>query len=239
MAIDQEFSNRVATIVDMGKEDEAMWGEVCKQMGLTYTVKTVDGRTVELFPGGQEVFVPWSDRLHYVDMMKDYRLKEMNPQIEAVYRGLSTQVPRHFLSLFTASELREIVTGRAEINVKLLQENTEYGDGFSENSKAVQFFWKVLTDFSNEERQLYLKFVWGRSRLPLDSASFRMKHTINKMDRRNPDSNYPMSHTCFFMLDLPDYSSEEICRERLLYAIHNCQDIDADDTSRARMAANR
>lgn len=131
MAIDQEFSNRVATIVDMGKEDEAMWGEVCKQMGLTYTVKTVDGRTVELFPGGQEVFVPWSDRLHYVDMMKDYRLKEMNPQIEAVYRGLSTQVPRHFLSLFTASELREIVTGRAEINVKLLQENTEYGDGFS------------------------------------------------------------------------------------------------------------
>ena len=66
-----------------------------------------------------------------------------------------------------------------------------------------------------------------------------MKHTINKMDRRYPDKNYPMSHTCFFTLDLPAYSSEEVCRERLLYAIHNCQDIDADETSRARMAENR
>lgn len=67
MAIDQEFSNRVATIVDMGKEDEAMWGEVCKQMGLTYTVKTVDGRTVELFPAvrrclfrGRTVCITWT-----------------------------------------------------------------------------------------------------------------------------------------------------------------------------------
>ncbi len=59
------------------------------------------------------------------------------------------------------------------------------------------------------------------------------------MDRRQPDQNYPMSHTCFFTLDLPNYSSEAVCRERLLYAIHNCQDIDADNTARARSAANQ
>ena len=85
VAVDQEFANRVATILDSGKkEDEEMWGELCKQMNLTYTVKSVDGRVVELFPGGQDVFVPWAERLHYVEMIQEYRLKEWNAQMDAV-----------------------------------------------------------------------------------------------------------------------------------------------------------
>ena len=48
-----------------------------------------------------------------------------------------------------------------------------------------------------------------------------------------------MAHTCFFTLDLPAYTTEDSLREHLLYAIHNCQDIDADDTTRAQQAANR
>ena len=69
------------------------------------------------------------------------------------------------------------------------------------------------------------------------SESFPMKHVINKLDVRRPDNNYPMSHTCFFILDLPSYSSPEKLHDRLLYAIHNCQDIDTDNTGRARAAA--
>ena len=85
VAVDQEFANRVATILDSGKkEDEEMWGELCKQMNLTYTVKSEDGRVVELFPGGQDVFVPWAERLHYVEMIQEYRLKEWNAQMDAV-----------------------------------------------------------------------------------------------------------------------------------------------------------
>lgn len=61
-----------------------------------------------------------------------------------------------------------IVVGRADINVGLLKMNTEYGEGFTEKSPAIQFFWNVLNSFSDEERELYLKFVWGRSRLPLE-----------------------------------------------------------------------
>lgn len=86
----------------------------------------------------------------------------------SIDRGLATQIPRHFLKLFTASELKVIVVGRADINVGLLKLNTEYGEGFTEQSSAIQFFWNVLNSFSDEERELYLKFVWGRSRLPLE-----------------------------------------------------------------------
>ena len=34
--------------------------------------------------------------------------------------------------------------------------------------------------------------------------------------------------TCFFTLQLPEYSSPLIMEERLLYAMHNCKMIDAD-----------
>ncbi|CAF1284472.1 unnamed protein product, partial [Didymodactylos carnosus] len=36
------------------------------------------------------------------------------------------------------------------------------------------------------------------------------------------------AHTCYFILDLPTYSTVEIMYERLNYAITNCSSIDAD-----------
>ena len=81
---------------------------------------------------------------------------------------MSTQIPRHFLKLFTPNELKISVAGRPDINIALLKENTEYGEGYDENSTAVKFFWNVINNFSDEERVLYLRFVWARSRLPLE-----------------------------------------------------------------------
>lgn len=42
------------------------------------------------------------------------------------------------------------------------------------------------------------------------------------------DQYMPVAHTCFFSLELPRYSSLEITRDRLRYAIVNCQAIDVD-----------
>ena len=44
----------------------------------------------------------------------------------------------------------------------------------------------------------------------------------------NPDSYLPQAHTCFFSMELPEYSSEQVMRERLLYAITECVAIDTD-----------
>ena len=82
-------------------------------------------------------------------------------------RGLATQIPRHFLKLFTAAELKIIVTGRSDINVALLKENTKY-EQYKETDPTICYFWNVIEKFSDEEKELYLKFVWGRSRLPLE-----------------------------------------------------------------------
>jgi hypothetical protein len=42
------------------------------------------------------------------------------------------------------------------------------------------------------------------------------------------DGMLPKSHTCFFALQLPRYSTDEICKRQILYAIHNCLEMDGD-----------
>lgn len=71
---------------------------------------------------------------------------------------------------------------------------------------------------------MFLKFVWGRTTIPDGKAKMK----IDRMNKKPPDNYLPVSHTCFFTLDLPKYSSIEIMREKLLYAIINCKAIDLD-----------
>ena len=42
-----------------------------------------------------------------------------------------------------------------------------YKDGTNENHEVVRWLWQTLESFSNEERILFLRFVSGRSRLPV------------------------------------------------------------------------
>jgi E3 ubiquitin-protein ligase HERC2 len=46
----------------------------------------------------------------------------------------------------------------------------------------------------------------------------------------------PIAHTCFFSIDLPAYTSREVMKEKLMYAITHCQSIDADNTTVAQRA---
>ena len=81
-----------------------------------------------------------------------------------------------------------------------------------------------MTSFSQEERAKYLRFVWGRSRLSEESG---VQHTINLM--RGMDDQHPQAHTCSFELDLPIYTSEEVCREKILFAINHATIISEED----------
>ena len=53
-----------------------------------------------------------------------------------------------------------------------------------------------------------------------------------------PDDYYPVAHTCFFSLELPAYSSLEITKDKLRYAVYNCMAIDGDDTEVGIAAGN-
>ena len=58
-------------------------------------------------------------------------------------------------------------------------------------------FWRVFESYTEEEKSDYLKFVWGRTRMPIDCDNLLYKHEV----RMKPDLSvrgFPLSHTCFF-----------------------------------------
>ena len=52
-------------------------------------------------------------------------------------------------------------------------------------------------------------------------------HKIGLQERMH-DQGFPQSHTCFFMLDLPFYKDDEMCRKRILSAAQLCGSVDTD-----------
>ena len=96
-------------------------------------------------------------------------------------------------------------------------------------------FWEILTEMSNEERTLFLRFVWARSRMPASLSELSMNFKLQLASHggtddtdSNPDSYLPSAQTCFFSLALPKYSCKEVLKQKLLYAIENSPNMDAD-----------
>jgi len=83
---------------------------------------------------------------------------------------------------------------------------------------------------NTKEKSLFLKFVWGRSRLPA-GKDFRKMKIAGFHSAGNVNNYLPVSHTCFFTIDLPSYTTKEAMRSKLLYAITHCTAIDLDGTA--------
>lgn len=52
-------------------------------------------------------------------------------------------------------------------------------------------------------------------------SSMNPHFTISKYDVDQPNTKLPTSSTCFNILRLPEYSNENILRDKLLYAINS------------------
>jgi hypothetical protein len=68
------------------------------------------------------------------------------------------------------------------------QRCTNY-ESLSESDEIVQRFWRVLRTMSEAEKSLFLKFVWGRSRLPLSESQFTQRMKLTRL-----------SHSCVIVL---------------------------------------
>lgn len=112
--------------------------------------------------------------------------------------------------------------------------------GVDGTAPLIQWFWEVMEEFTNQERSLFLRFVWGRTRLPRTIADFRGRDfVIQILDRYNPPDYFlPESYTCFFLLKMPRYSCKPVLQEKLKYAIHFCKSIDTDEYARVAIAGD-
>ncbi|KAK1948183.1 putative E3 ubiquitin-protein ligase HERC1 [Phytophthora citrophthora] len=236
-AIHQGCFQVVDTIANLDAHGitEAMFDEI---VDASFTVLSSTRETVELVPGGQHLHVTWEDRVEYASAVETYRLTEFAPVCEDISRGVATMLPAPTLGLFSWHELRTLVCGKATVDISLLRRRTIYGDGCQASDPHVAYFWDVLSEFTDEQKSSFLRFVWGRSRLPTHAADFTQDFKISGLPKAagRADVYLPIAHTCFFSIDLPAYSSREVMHDKLVYAITHCQSIDADNTTVAQRA---
>ena len=194
---------------------------------LRFSTYLSDGSWVLLIPDGESVPVTIKNWRRYVHLVEMTRLTENFCLLKVLIDGIACVLPREILPLFTANEVRLLFTGERKLDIEVLQANTEY-ENISPTSDLVGYFWDVLHDMDDDERTQFLRFVWARSRMPASAQDFHTKFKLLGELRENPDEYLPHAQTCFFSLTLPHYSSRDVLKSKLLYAIENSPNMDAD-----------
>lgn len=184
---------------------------------LSFVCTGSDGTEKALLPGGKHIEVTFTNRERYCDLVEQFRCHEFDAQVTAMRRGFATIIPIRAVQLFTASELEALVCGTPQIDMDLWESTTTYSNGFKKSDPTIKLFWKVLRSLSAKDKSGWIRFAWGRSRLPpKDRWSQHMKLTR----KRAGIDDLPLSHTCFFQVELPPYKEEEAMRRALLTCIH-------------------
>jgi len=179
-------------------------------------------RQVELKPDGKNIPVTNENKHEYVRLVTELKMTtSIKSQLIAFLESFFEIVPKDLISIFNEQELELLMSGLPEVDIEDLRNNTEY-EGYAESSPVIQWFWKAVEQMNRNEKALLLQFVTGTSKVPLDG--FKSLMGMNGLQKFNihrvhGSDRLPSAHTCFNQLDLPEYESEEMLKERLMVSL--------------------
>lgn len=174
-------------------------------------------KTAELMEGGSGTVVTAANRELYVDLYVKYLLDtSIKTQFDAFARGFHKVCGGNALDLFESWELELLICGNPTLDFAELEKGTVYDDGYNRTNRVIEDFWAVLHSFDEDHKKRFLKFLTGSDRSPIDGLS-KLRVVISK--NGSEDTRLPSAHTCFNHLLLPEYSSREILRKNIIFAI--------------------
>uniref|UniRef100_A0A4W5P567 HECT-type E3 ubiquitin transferase n=3 Tax=Hucho hucho TaxID=62062 RepID=A0A4W5P567_9TELE len=192
-------------------------GEVIEALDLVFMDK---GQ--ELIPNGEEVPVTMVNRKKYVDLFVDMKLnKSVQSQFADFEKGFHKGCPTQAWRMFLPEELMTLLQGDDNYEWDKLRENAKYRV-YRPTDDIIQNFWIVFTVFSEEQKKKFLTFLTGTDRLPRGRSLSKLQMKITPLGGTDADEYYPKAQTCSVTLCLPNYSSIDILREKLLHAITHC-----------------
>ncbi|CAF3642137.1 unnamed protein product [Adineta steineri] len=181
---------------------------------------------IELKPGGMDIKLTEENKAEYIELMTNWRFtRGVEQQTKAFLHGFNEVVPQQWIQIFDERELELLLCGISKIDIHDWEHNTIYKN-YTETAKQIQWFWQFVREITDEQRARLLQFVTGTCRVPIGGFSELLgsngpqKFCIEKYGK---DNILPRSHTCFNRLDLPPYKKYEILKEKLLFAIEECE----------------
>lgn len=149
--------------------------------------------------------------------MRDNFATQMNSLLE----GFHDIIPQQCISFFEAKQLELLISGLPSIDIQDLKKNTDYS-GYTPTDQVIMWYWEIVEGYSQDQLAKLVQFVTGTSRIP--AGGFSQLQGMNGLQRisihKDPNAHQlPKAHTCFNQLDLPNYHSKDILKERLRIAI--------------------
>ncbi|XP_003374869.1 putative HECT-domain protein [Trichinella spiralis] len=199
-------------------------------LNFTITLDAIEGgNTVELLSNGTNVAVTSENVVKYVFLYAQHRLyKLVQSALTNIRDGVRDVIPVSMLDTINAEDFRLLLTGQSDVNVKFLKKLTVITDESSSaaadkslpREKFDQFkkwFWSVVSSMTADEKQDLIYFWTGSPTLPPTMEGFMP--TPNVVIRPPDDMYLPTANTCISRLYIPLYSSKNILRQKLLFAI--------------------
>ncbi|XP_065413014.1 E3 ubiquitin-protein ligase TRIP12 isoform X8 [Chrysemys picta bellii] len=197
-------------------------------LGLDFTLPGFPN--IELKKGGKDIPVTIHNLEEYLRLVIFWALNEgVSRQFDSFRDGFESVFPLSHLQYFYPEELDQLLCGSKTDtwDAKTLMECCRPDHGYTHDSRAVKYLFEILSSLDSEQQRLFLQFVTGSPRLPV--GGFRSLNPPLTIVRKtfesteNPDDFLPSVMTCVNYLKLPDYSSIEIMREKLLIAAREGQ----------------
>lgn len=230
MTIDDinEFDEGFHELLKTSKECETP--EIFDTYNTNYSIDLSDGIIHDLIPNGRYTKVNFEDRLTFIQVALEARLNEFDYQIKSVRKGLCKIMPDSLLKcnlfskiVLTSKELERLVCGKKTVDVELLKSFTQYNGDLTKQSNRVKWLWEILNEISDDDKVKFVKFCYAKERLPSTKEEYERLQVILKikpyMDKNKKDV-FPKADTCFFSLELPDYTSKNIMKQRIVTAIN-------------------
>lgn len=195
--------------------------EEIESLSLTFTVSSSEVDSIELKPNGRNILVSKSNLYEYIKLLSEFRLnRQIRDQSQAFLVGLSSVIDLQWLRMFSSQELQVLISGTHSIDLADWKANSVYS-GYTADSIEIQWFWEILHEMSDEERAILLNFSTSCSRAPLLGFSSIVPRFCIQQSTSSGQESLPTSSTCVNLLKLPSYSSKEIMKSKLMYAIHS------------------
>ncbi|KAK9450260.1 uncharacterized protein V1518DRAFT_372191 [Limtongia smithiae] len=180
----------------------------------------------ELIEDGANVDLTIENVELYIERTMDALMGSgVEKQLSAFRTGFSSEFAYRALEAFLPSELVAMCGGSDEAwSLQTLFNNVKADHGYTMSSITIHNLLEIMADFTRDERRSFLSFVTGSPNLPI--GGFRaLSPAFTIVCRQHepplkPDHYLPSVMTCANYLKLPDYSSKEILKRRLLFAMH-------------------
>mmetsp|Transcript_13943 Transcript_13943/g.21075 ORF Transcript_13943/g.21075 Transcript_13943/m.21075 type:complete len:998 (-) Transcript_13943:174-3167(-) len=183
---------------------------------------------IELIKDGSHVQVSKSNKKDYIRRVCEWRLHgSIRKQVAAFLEGFHTIIPKGIINglkyVLKPVDLANLIAGLPFVDADDWEKHSRCSGGYARADKQIKWFWEVVHEFNSEQRAALLHFVTGSRNPPvggfarLQGFNGDQKFTISKISASI--SALPSAHACICTIDLPEYTTKEMLRERIVKAV--------------------